>query len=108
MFTFSMPLSLRASGSQFGGGVTCVVPLVHLGSVTFAPQKAFLQALVVSQSFCVQSLTGGGGLLTTTGAHLSLATSSAASAPPAVRASPTSLAILSHSSLSFIARALSR
>src|SRR4051794_40176406 len=114
MLTFSIPLSLRASASQFGGGVTWVVPLEHLGSVPFAAQNAFLQSVVLSQSFCEQSFTGGGGLLfgfglvTATFSHLDFATSSAASAPPAARASPMSLTILSHSSLSFIARALSR
>src|SRR5512139_2526790 len=84
MLTFSMPLSFRTSASQFGGGVTCVVPLEHLGSVPFAAQNAFLQAVVLSQSFCAQSFTGGGGLLlgfgfgfVATFSHLSFATSSA-------------------------------
>src|SRR5436190_23759534 len=94
MFTFSMPLSLRASESHPAGGAA-VEPDWHFGSplLSLFAQNCFTQARLLSTSFVVQSFASTG---VPPPVHFWAATASAASEPPAARALPTSFSISSH------------
>src|ERR1043165_2293554 len=106
MLMFSMPLSLRASASQFAGAVTPTEPVWHAGSLPLALQNCFLQAVVLFTRLDEQF--GGGGVLVvlpplSTQPAFSARTASPAFASMLFFTSLASFVIWSHWPLLFIA-----